>query len=266
MSRRKFISISLLMSRQLLSLPSKIYLQKDWRKSMFKVAVVSAIDREIIPLLLTLQNDPAWVKKTDAVYENQQQRLVLYIGIVGVGKVNSAYRTAEILQAFAPELVVNIGYAGGMAETAQPGDIVIGNDYRQVDFAGLFSNFTPGEIPGARPYVIPEPFTNLLEKNSNRLGFRSHTGRIATGDFFLNDNKKKAEIIATFSPVAFDMESAAIAHVCADKEIAFVAVRTLSDLADDNAQISVKATVDTIEHRPVTVILQALYEYCAKQR
>lgn len=233
---------------------------------MIKVAVVSAIDKEIIPLQEKLQNDAGWVKKTDAVYENAKRGLALYAAIVGVGKVNSAYRTAEILQAFAPELVINVGYAGGLAATALPGDIVIGDDYRQVDFSGLFSNFAPGEIPGARPYVIPAAFTALLEKNSNLLGFRSHKGRIATGDFFLSDDRKKAEIIKTFSPVAFDMESAAIAHVCADKATAFVAVRTLSDLADDNACISVKATLNAIEHRPVTVVLQALYEYCAQRR
>ncbi|MDF2924036.1 MAG: Nucleoside phosphorylase [Paenibacillaceae bacterium] len=226
-----------------------------------RVAIVGAVPPELAPLEETLSADGNWERQTEQVYVHKERELAVYTALVGVGKVNSAYRIAEILQSFGPELVVNIGYAGGMLDEAAHGDIVIGNDYSQVDFVSLLQQDTPRAIPGASPYVIPEGFILQVEQASRSLGFVHYKGRIATGDFFLNDSRKKAEIIQAFSPVAFDMESAAIAHVCAKKGVAFVAVRTISDLADDDAHISVKETKDIIEERPVRVVLQALYEH-----
>ncbi|MDF9844567.1 MULTISPECIES: 5'-methylthioadenosine/S-adenosylhomocysteine nucleosidase [unclassified Paenibacillus] len=233
---------------------------------MARIAVVSAIDREIAPLYEQLESAYGWERKPGQIYSNNELGIELVAAVVGVGKVNSAAGIAEILTVFVPELVLNIGYAGGLAEGAGRGDIVVGNDYIQVDFASLSQPFSPGIIPGARPYVLPEGFIREVEQASAEREYRSLTGRIATGDFFLNDNARRAEIIRDFSPVAFDMESAAIAHVCAAKETAFAAVRTLSDLADEEAHLAAQAGLDELAVRPVEVILRALELYYGERK
>lgn len=227
---------------------------------MARIAVVSALERELYPLLqrFDAENDNTWIKTGDFTYGSPALRHEIYSAYVGIGKVNAAYRTAEIIRDFSPELIVNIGYAGGMREDARHGDMVIGDSYVQADFDSVIDGAEPGVVPGARSEVIPADFIAVLERQCELNGYRYTTGRIATGDFFLTDSRRKAAIAEAFSPCAFDMESAAIAYVCAQKKLPFVAVRILSDLADDEAQASFTALSEPIELRPVNVLLGAL--------
>ncbi|MBW4080713.1 5'-methylthioadenosine/S-adenosylhomocysteine nucleosidase [Paenibacillus sp. S150] len=226
-----------------------------------KIAVIGAVEQEIFPLHEVLLHEPHWQRTERGTYHHPLLDLEVHTVVSGVGKVNSAYRTAELLAAFSPELVVNIGYAGGLVPHAQPGDIVIGTDYRQIDFVSLTEGFAAGMVPGASPNIVPDRFIGTVEQVSRSLGYRFFTGRIATGDFFLNDSIRKAEIIRDFAPVAFDMESAAIAHVCAAKGVAFAVVRVLSDLADEEAAIPLESELADIARRPVSVVLQSLKEF-----
>lgn len=227
---------------------------------MVKIAVISALERELFPLLehISTGNKNGWKKHKESVYKNDGINHEIYAAYVGVGKVNAAYKTAEIICEYSPGLIVNIGYAGGMSKDAKHGDIVIGNSYVQADYDSVIGGAKLGEVLGAKPDIVPFEFIAVLEKQCEMEGYRYVTGRIATGDFFLTDSKRKAEIIKAFSPCAFDMESAAIAYVCAEKALPFVSVRTLSDLADDKAETSFSGLSEPIEYRPVKVLLGAL--------
>lgn len=55
-------------------------------------------------------------------------------------------------------------------------------------------------------------------------------GTIVTGEQFIG-NEERPAICKTFHPLAVDMETAAIAHVCYVNEIPFLAVRTITDTA-----------------------------------
>jgi len=227
---------------------------------MSKIAVISALERELAPLIerFNAENDNTWVETGEAVYRSPALSHEIFCAAVGIGKVNAAYRTAEIIKDYEPQLIVNIGYAGGMAKGARRGDIVIGDSYVQADFDSVIDGCPPGVVPGAKPGVVPVDFIAALEKQCATYGYRYMTGRIATGDFFLTDSARKDAIAKAFAPLAFDMESAAIAHVCAQKGVLFVAVRILSDLADDDAQTAFSSMSDPIEQRPVNILLGAL--------
>ena len=60
-----------------------------------------------------------------------------------------------------------------------------------------------------------------------------HTGAFGTGDLFLADPVKKDLYQSLFSITAFDMETAAIAQVCARCGVPFCSLRQISDDADD---------------------------------
>jgi len=230
---------------------------------MSKIAVISALERELVPLMerFNAENDNTWVEVGEAVYRSPAFGHEIFCSAVGIGKVNAAYRTAEIIRDYGPQLIVNIGYAGGMKADARRGDIIIGDSYVQADFDSVIDGCPPGVVPGAKPDIVPADFLAALEKQCAAYGYRYETGRIATGDFFLTDSARKAAIDKAFSPLAFDMESAAIAHVCAQKELPFVAIRVLSDLADDDAQTAFSSMSDPIEYRPVNVLLGALENF-----
>jgi adenosylhomocysteine nucleosidase len=152
-------------------------------------------------------------------------------------------------------LLINVGYAGGLIDNAKRGDVAIGNDYVQVDFTPL--------IPENKAIIneSPKEIIDLLEKAAEKLHFTFFIGKIATGDFFLQSSETKTEIRKEHNPIAFDMESAAVAQVATRKNIDFVALRTFSDLADDNAQEAITDKSDNIEHKPIILIIETIEQY-----
>jgi adenosylhomocysteine nucleosidase len=65
---------------------------------------------------------------------------------------------------------------------------------------------------------------------------------IASGDRFVNGAQEVAALVAALhaaghQPLAVEMEGAAVAQVCHDHGVAFVAIRTISDRADDTAHL-----------------------------
>ena len=67
---------------------------------------------------------------------------------------------------------------------------------------------------------------------------RALRGRIATGDQFIADSAVKADIVARTAPACVEMEGGAIAHTAASNGVPFVVIRSISDNADDEAEMS----------------------------
>jgi adenosylhomocysteine nucleosidase len=224
-----------------------------------KAAVISAMEIELAFVDDFYKNRDGWYKKEENTYVNETLDLEVVTKVLGIGKVNAASQTADLISRHQPDLVINVGYAGGLITNAKTGDVAIGTDYVQVDFIP-YKDIT-------RPPIrqTSEEIVRLLENVANELSVYTVSGRIATGDFFLHDSAQKAQIIDEFHPVAFDMESAAIAQVCTEKKTDFVSLRTFSDLGDedaedafDDAQAIRRGTSIPIERRPVAVALTAI--------
>ncbi len=76
-------------------------------------------------------------------------------------------------------------------------------------------------------------------------------GTIATGDQFIGDVARTGALLAerpeiAATTVAVEMEGAAVAQVCADHNISFVVIRTISDKADHQSAIDFPRFVEKI--------------------
>ena len=60
-------------------------------------------------------------------------------------------------------------------------------------------------------------------------------GKIVSGDQFINSSEKKKWLESTFGALCAEMEGAAIAHTCALNNVPFLIMRSISDLADEDA-------------------------------
>jgi adenosylhomocysteine nucleosidase len=144
------------------------------------------------------------------------------------------------------------GVAGGVGDGVQVGDVVVGSGYLQhdMDASPLFPRY---EVPltGQSVFAADEVLLASLVKAAThslqtvRHGSRApvvHQGLIASGDRFVNSADEvrgivQGMLIQGYAPLAVEMEGAAVAQVCADYGIPFVAVRTISDRADDTAHV-----------------------------
>lgn len=175
----------------------------------------------------------------------------------GAGKVNAAMTVTLVLDHFHPAEVVFCGVAGGVNPKLRPGDIVISEKLAQHDLGDLLpEGFKPNGMANpvtgqhnpvwfpadarlvalakeaaARVTLPPAP-----DKNGTRTP-QVIAGAIVTGDLFVAAPAKTAELRERFQADAVEMEGAAVAQVCYEQGVPFVAIRTLSDSADAEAQV-----------------------------
>lgn len=198
-----------------------------------KIAVISAMEKELSPIINSLQG---LIKKTYCKYDFYfgtigENEVVFTTG--GIGKTNTGVIMALVYSLFPDvELVINMGISGGVKGNVKCGDIVISRylAYADVDVTALGYSF--GQIPDdPRIFVSTDRF-------NDRLSF-AVTGDILSGDTFFTSDEKVKEVskkFNNFNVVAMDMESCSFAQCCYQFGIPFLAIRAISDIIGGNNQ------------------------------
>ncbi len=212
------------------------------------VAVIGAMDSEVENLLSELQA----VKTTIAgisFYSGNKNGKKIIIAKCGVGKVNAARCTQILIDRFGADYIINSGIAGGIDDSLEIGDIVIGEELVQHDFDVTAFGHVRGYLCTGERDDKPTVFSsderlvrllkNAIEEAAGKENFV--TGRIASGDLFVSDKKVKRSIYCDFKALAVEMEGAAIAQTAAYAGVPFVVLRVISDRADGAAAESFEA-------------------------
>ncbi|WP_448953674.1 5'-methylthioadenosine/adenosylhomocysteine nucleosidase [Labrys neptuniae] len=179
-----------------------------------------------------------------------------------VGKVAAATATAGLIHAYEVGAILNVGVAGGAAQTVKVGDIVVGEAMLQHDLdarpifpryevpltgmssfaadtgiaAGLASAveaFLAEDLP-----LLPAEIRGQFTLSAPSL----HRGLIISGDQFVNGHAAVAALRRDLpEALAIEMESGAVAQVCHDYGVPCAVLRIISDSADDNAHVDFPA-------------------------
>ncbi|MDE6355597.1 MAG: 5'-methylthioadenosine/adenosylhomocysteine nucleosidase [Prevotella sp.] len=202
-----------------------------------KTGIIIAMDKEFsrVKALLTSTEESIVNGRRYVTGLLGDNRIVLHQ--CGIGKVNAAIGATEMISAFGPDAIVSTGVAGGASTALSVCDVVVA---RQTCYHDAYcgSEVDYGQIIG-----LPARFeadTRLLEcACSIDCGTPVHTGLTVTGDWFVDSREKMSQILDRFpEALAVDMESAAIAHACHQRGVAFISFRIISDipLSDHKAQ------------------------------
>lgn len=142
--------------------------------------------------------------------------------VSGMGNVNAALCTADLINVFDADLILNIGISGGLSPKLEIGDFVVGDDIVYHDVWCGIPNVI-GQVQNLPPLFHSD------KKLSSLLPELKH-GLICCGDLFV-DNKDALEAIVAKFPeaLAVDMESAAIAQTCYLYDKPMLSVRQVSD-------------------------------------
>lgn len=219
------------------------------------LGVIGALRVEIDGLL-NLMSDKTEVKAGNFTftkgYVSGKEIVVMYCG---VGKVFSSTAAALMIEKFNVTSMINIGVAGGIKPLVQ-GDIVLSDKAVQHDYMATADGLLPGQVQGFdSPYfACDSEMVSNLSKAIAAAGYECNIGTIASGDQFINSSGKIAELKDLFDPKAVDMESAAIAQVCAYQNVKFVAMRAISDNGDEEAVLSFYDFVEMAAKRTVESI------------
>ena len=92
---------------------------------------------------------------------------------------------------------------------------------------------------------------------------------IASGDVFVGRAEQSSQLkaalqVAGHLPLAVEMEGAAVAQVCFDYGVAFAAMRTISDRADDQAHVDFAQFVQEVASQYARGIILELMQLLSK--
>lgn len=197
-----------------------------------------------------------------------------------MGKVAAAATVATLIERFDVTHVVFTGVAGSADDTVRVGDIVVADTLVQhdMDATPLFARF---EVPltGQSHFASDKHLTDRLAQAASDfvehdmrelvaqddiaafrlLQPRAHRGLIASGDEFIDDRRKLAELKAALPPLlAVEMEGAAVAQVCFEFGVPFAVIRTVSDAANEDAPVDFMQFIDRVAARYAFGIVKRL--------
>ena len=175
-------------------------------------------------------------------YEGTLEKLPVVVVVCGVGKVNAALCVQVLCDRFQVTHVVNTGVAGSLLAELDIGDLVISVDamYHDFDCNSLNPNYKIGQVPGlpVHEFQADAELINFAFSAAEKVNpGHAMKGTVASGDQFVCQKERKAQIVKDTGAICTEMEGTAIAHAAWRNGVPFVIIRAISDKADDSAQM-----------------------------
>jgi adenosylhomocysteine nucleosidase len=203
-----------------------------------------AVPREILPLRRVMQVEA----------EGWLGEVLLHTGWIGgrplalaevlPGPVHAALGAQALVIRHQVDSLISFGSAGALAAGLSPGDLVVGRRAMAHDAgsflgqrfepAGVMGRDRHGRIGYRRAFEADPELVKLALEAAQTLGAGAQVGTIVTGNQVIFATARKRWLRHTFHALAVEMETAAVAQVAVAHRLPWVAVRAISDTADDD--------------------------------
>lgn len=203
-----------------------------------RIGVLGAMDAEIAEFLSHAENlaRTEWRGFVFHTVRLEGKEAVLVKS--GIGKVYAALVSQHLIDAFSPSCLIFTGVAGALNPAYDIGDVVISRDCMQHDVDGRALGFARGNLLYTELSAFAaDPSLAQLALSARADGHKIHSGRILTGDQFMNRDEigHHRYLMDELKGDAVEMEGGAMAQVCAVNGIPYLVIRTISDRADGDA-------------------------------
>ncbi|MBW8888152.1 MAG: 5'-methylthioadenosine/adenosylhomocysteine nucleosidase [Fibrobacteres bacterium] len=225
------------------------------------IAILGAMDAEIVEFLAhsELLRREEWNGFTFYAIRLEGREAVL--AKCGIGKVFAALVSQHLIDAYAPSRMLFTGVAGALNPAYEIGDVVVSRDCMQHDVDGRVLGFARGNLlyTDLKVFAADEAMARLAA-GAPAQGHRIHTGRILTGDQFMNRDEINHHryLMEEMAGDAVEMEGGAMAQVCAVNKVPFLVVRTISDRADGDAVHDFNRFLPVVAHNSFAIVRYVL--------
>ena len=238
------------------------------------VVGVLGIAGEIAPIEKRLQDSREVTVQGYVFREGTLNGRRVVVGRSGAGKVNAAIIATLLIDHFKPSAILFSGTAGAVDPALFPGDVVIGKTVAQHDAGlqladGIRRRGMRNAVTGALdPLLVPASEALLAVARSSSQGLKLPAvatpngertpqvveGVIVTGDVFMADLTRRAELRRSLGATAIEMEGAAVVQTCRQFNVSCLVVRSITDRADGQASTSYDQFVATASENAAAVV------------
>jgi adenosylhomocysteine nucleosidase len=167
----------------------------------------------------------------------------------GIGTTNAAIGACDLIARYHPDYLLNLGTAALVndpGQILQVGDVLVGGLHQQwdLDIGGpITTSWTE------KRSFVDVLRTNRLDPDQRLLKALAATGEhyttavLFSGNSFFCSDEQRDLLPKMHRPVGVDMESFAVAQVCARKGVPFLCLRGISDTGQENANQDFRANV-----------------------
>jgi len=197
---------------------------------MKKIGLLIAMEKEMELFTESLQNMlPRKIHKCNFYSGNIGDKQITAV-VSGMGNVNAALCTSDLINLFGVDMIINIGVSGGLDATLNIGDFIVGDDIVYHDL-WCGEPYIYGQVAGCPLFFHSAPQLAALLPDLRH-------GLLCCGDMFITKAEELANIKKQFPDgLAVDMESAAIAQTCYLYDKPLLSVRQISDTPGVEHQI-----------------------------
>lgn len=232
------------------------------------LGIIGAMEEEVVRLKEMISDLEITEKSGMMFYQGKIGGCDVVVVMCGVGKVNAAMCAQSLIDVYGVDAIINTGIAGSLDADIDIGDIVLATDTVEHDMDVSALGYAPGIIPDTCVSVF-ETDKELFElaksaAESSGISVKVFTGRVASGDQFISSRERKKFIVDTFGARCTEMEGAAIGHVAALNSVPYLVVRSISDKADDSAQMDYPAFAAMAIDNSIRLMTEIIKKYEVK--
>ncbi len=227
-----------------------------------KIGIIGAMELEVEALKAMMDNAKIDKISTVDFYSGKINGVDTVVAAAGVGKVNAAVCAQTMILKYSPDIVINVGVAGGLAPDLSIGDIAVADSVVEHDMDTTPIGDPPGLISGINKVYMDcdKNIAGLMEKAAKSIGLNVRRGTIASGDQFISSQEQRDKIIENFKAVAAEMEGASIGHVCTMNSVPFGVLRAISDGANSDSVMDYPTFAKMAAANSVKIITYMLKE------
>jgi adenosylhomocysteine nucleosidase len=173
------------------------------------VGIVAALPLEVGYLVDRLRRVRRYHAASMAVIEGEHEGKIVAIAVGGMGRAAARRAAAVLLDGHRPGWVISAGFAGALNPALERNDLALPME--------LF------DAEGVRfPVSRPESLGSGVRQAAGQL-------RLLTLDRLVLDSTEKSELHRTTGADLVDLETTAVAAVCAERLVRFLSIRVVSD-------------------------------------
>ena len=196
-----------------------------------KIGIIGAMQMEVDNLKEAMENQTVEVVSGVSYVSGNVGDVEVVVAMCGIGKVFAAICAEAMILKYNPDMVINVGVAGTLTKDLSVCDVAVATDVFQHDMDTSALGDPVGLISGLNQIYFPtdEKMVKVLCEVLKDKGINYVTGPIATGDLYMHDPEKKAQVRNDFRAIAAEMEGGSIGHVCTVNNVPFAVLRSISD-------------------------------------